>query len=332
MTAMPDTGATEATTSTYDEFYYRHYDGDAYVRDERWTSFFGGIAQEIVDRLEPESVLDAGCAIGLLVEALVDRGVDAHGIDVSDYAISQVPDALRDRCTVRSLAEPLGRSYDLITTIEVIEHIEEPDLSRALDNLCAATDRLLVSSTPYHYDDPTHVSIRQPERWSRELARRGFVRDLSFDAGFISPWAALYVRSSKSWPEIVEDYDRQFWYDRREIHTTREGIIAIEGRVRDLEAELEAVRDEDASARVHALEHEVLRLRDELIGALAAKGNARGLVTQLQAEVSHARELAAAAMLERERLVEHIEEIHSSTTWRIGHTALAPVRALRGRT
>jgi cyclopropane fatty-acyl-phospholipid synthase-like methyltransferase len=326
MTSMSnDAAAPPDLSPSYDEFYYRHYDGGSYERSGHWPAFFGSLADEIVARLAPERTLDAGCAIGMLVEALADRGVDAHGIDVSEFAISQVPESLADRVRVGSLAEPLDGHYDLITSIEVIEHIEEPDLSTALDNLCNATDRLLISSTPYHYDDPTHVSIRQPEEWSREFARRGFVRDVSFDAGFISPWAVLYTRATKPWPEVIEDYDRRYWYDRREIHTTRQGIIALQDQVRSLEA-----RAEEAADLVGARE-EILRLRDELRAVLAEKGSAVGDLQRVTIELEAARYAASEAVIQRDLLQEHIDDIHASATWRIGRSALAPVRALRGR-
>lgn len=329
MTDMANDSTTQDLTPAYDEFYYRHYDGTSYERSEHWTSFFGGLADVIIERLAPTRTLDAGCAIGMLVEALADRGVDAHGIDVSDYAISQVPETLADRVRVGSLAEPLDGPYDLITSIEVIEHIEEPDLSKALDNLCAATDRLLISSTPYHYDDPTHVTIRQPERWSLEFARRGFVRDLAFDAGFISPWAVLYVRATKPLTEVIEDYDRQYWYDRREIHTTRQGIIGLQDQVRHLEGRL--AEAETAGPELTELRQEVLLLRDELRGALAEKGSALGDAHRLGLELYEARKVASEAVDQCRALEQHIEDIHASTTWRIGRGATAPVRALRGR-
>lgn len=46
-----------------------------YAREvPHWTRFFGGVADEIVARLRPKRVFDAGCAHGFLVEALWDRG------------------------------------------------------------------------------------------------------------------------------------------------------------------------------------------------------------------------------------------------------------------
>jgi len=68
-------------------------------------------------------VLDAGCAIGFLVEALRERGVDARGFDISEYAISQVPEHLQPYCTLGSITDEIDGRYDLITCIEVLEHL-----------------------------------------------------------------------------------------------------------------------------------------------------------------------------------------------------------------
>src|SRR3954469_18370298 len=110
----------EATddTSRYGAYYYRHDCGIPYERNDYWLGFFGEIAAGIIRDLHPTTVLDAGCAMGFLVEALVQRGVDAHGIDISEFAISQAHESVRDRCQLQSLTEPLERRYDLITCIE----------------------------------------------------------------------------------------------------------------------------------------------------------------------------------------------------------------------
>ena len=63
--------------------------GQPYCRNEHWLAFFGAIADRIVSDIDPRRMLDAGCALGLLVETLRARGVDAEGVDVSTYAISR---------------------------------------------------------------------------------------------------------------------------------------------------------------------------------------------------------------------------------------------------
>ena len=81
----------EAFASCYDRDYYQHYCGGIpYERTDYWMVFFHGIADHIVRSLRPRRVLDAGCAKGFLVEALWERGVEAYGIDISEYAIGEV--------------------------------------------------------------------------------------------------------------------------------------------------------------------------------------------------------------------------------------------------
>ncbi len=67
---------------------------------------FRGIATEIIRTLRPKTVFDAGCAWGLLVEALWDQGVEARGVDISEYAISNLRPDMRPYCRVGSLTEP----------------------------------------------------------------------------------------------------------------------------------------------------------------------------------------------------------------------------------
>ena len=81
----------------YDAYYYAHGCGTPYRRDAEWLRFFGSVADRIVADIGPASALDVGCAMGFLVEALRRRGVDAFGIDVSEYAIAHVDPTQRRR-------------------------------------------------------------------------------------------------------------------------------------------------------------------------------------------------------------------------------------------
>ena len=192
------------------------------------------IADRIVRELQPSSVLDAGCAKGFLVEQLRERGVDASGIDMSEHAIAEVHESVRDHCRVASLTEPLDRRYDLITCIEVLEHLPAAEARAAVDNLAAATDRLLLSSSPADYGEPTHLNVQPPEHWSALLAADEFLRDLDYDASYITPWAALYTRRPTSTPEVVRAYDRSWWRLRHEISELREPVVEMQGRLEEL--------------------------------------------------------------------------------------------------
>jgi SAM-dependent methyltransferase len=291
----------EAGAPEYGASYFQNYwgGGGPYERNERWLKFFGGIADGIVRDLHPVSTLDAGCAMGFLVEELSKRGVDASGIDISEYAISQVDDSVRDRCRVASLAEPLTGRYDLITCIEVVEHVPAAETDAVIANLCQATDHLLLSTTPQDYGEPTHLNVQPPEAWSAALARQGFFRDLERDFSYLSPWAGLYSRVEEPVTETVRRYDRAWWRLRREVLEVRRSLLDTQERLAHLEAETDVESRSELEQTLDRREEEILRLRDLLIGKDAELGAARGKVVVLE---EHTGRFANAAALIQSRI------------------------------
>jgi hypothetical protein len=278
---------TEAPTGSegtldFGAHYFSHGCGVPYERNEHWLSFFGKVADGIVRDLHPTSALDAGCAMGFLVEQLRERGVDASGIDVSEYAVSQAHESVRDQVQVGSLAEPLGRRYDLVVCIEVLEHIPPAETDQAIANLCAAGDRILLSTTPEDFGEASHVNVRPPEAWSAALAREGFLRDLERDFSYITPWAALYSRVEEPPSETVRRYDRSWWRLRRETNEVRTALLAAQERLAALEGNGESAGLEQLRAELAASNEEVLRLRDLLIGKDAELGMTKGQLTALE--------------------------------------------------
>jgi SAM-dependent methyltransferase len=278
-------------TPEYKASYYKQHCGIPYERSEYWLAFFGEAADGIVRALHPTSALDAGCAMGFLVEALHRRGVDAWGVDVSEYAISQVDESVAERCWAASLAEPLQRRYDLITCIEVVEHIPPAETDRVLANLCAATDMLLLSTTPENYDEATHLNVRQPEEWAAALAREGFLRDLDHDFSYITPWASLYRRVEQPLEDTVRGYDRAWSHLRKEVGEVRGALLETQERLDRAEDVSGFENRSEIGGELDRVKEENLRLRDLLVGKDAELGAARG---QLEAANANTRRLANA--------------------------------------
>jgi len=73
----------------YGDMYFdgpRDYGYGGYRYDGRWVP----VARDIVDHfsLKPgDRVLDIGCAKGFLVKDLLSEGMDAYGLDISEYAL-----------------------------------------------------------------------------------------------------------------------------------------------------------------------------------------------------------------------------------------------------
>lgn len=199
----------------YNAEYYKEYDvgcGKVDYSDSEYTKgFLTQIAQKIADDLHPRTVLDAGCAMGHLVAALRDRGIEAYGVDISEYAISKVREDIRPFCKVGSLTEPLPAGlpdrYDLVVTVEVLEHLYEDEGRQAIRNICKLTDEVLFTSTPDDFTEPTHVNVQQREYWCRVFFENGFVDDLNYRPRYLTSHALLFRRSANMGRQI-EDYER----------------------------------------------------------------------------------------------------------------------------
>lgn len=95
--------------------------------------------------LAGRSVLDIGCGGGLLTESLARAGAVAHGIDASSAVIDAAREhaALEhvsvhyDAVTAEAWAEEAPARYDVITCMELLEHVPDPA------SLLAACGRLL---------------------------------------------------------------------------------------------------------------------------------------------------------------------------------------------
>jgi SAM-dependent methyltransferase len=233
---MNSTGSGEA----YDAYYFAHACGRPYQRDAEWLAFFDGIAARKVEDMATRTVLDAGCAMGFLVEALRRRGVEAYGIDISEYAISQVHPDMAPYCHVASIDEPLGRSYDLIVCIEVLEHLEADVARRAIGNLCEHAREVLFSSTPFDFREATHLNVQPPEYWAGLFARHEFVRDLDLDASFITDWAARFCKQPEPAWRTVQRYERWLWPLWRENRELRAALREMRDRAAQPQALIES--------------------------------------------------------------------------------------------
>jgi len=254
-----DSGALlDATSDFYGEDYYgSSYDkeGVPYRRGEVfWTDFFARVASSIVGTIAPRTVLDMGCASGMLVEALRDRGVDAWGVDISTWAIEQVPTALRPFCKVGSITDEIEGQFDLITCVEMLEHIPPTLAAASVANLCRHADAVLFSSTPDDFDEPTHLNVEPSSYWAQLFFWQGFVRDVDCDVSFLAPHAILFRRGDVDAEALVANYERGLWNIASHLRGSLEVAVAEHDRL--------AERYNDLAER--GSEHKIERLQHAL--------------------------------------------------------------------
>ena len=264
----------------YDEQYYKGYHsacGLPYDRIEPWLNFFANIADKIVQEINPKTALDVGCAKGFLVEALRDRGVEAFGLDISEYAISQVRDNLKPYCWVASASDPFPQRHDLIVCIEVLEHLGKEAGKIAVANLCAYSDDVLFSSTPDDDGDATHINVQPIEYWAELFARQGFYRDLDFDATFIAKHAIRFRKAKDPSFSVVSAYERKLWMRLQELDAERLRNFELSGEKQVLEGRLL-----EAATQLSEAAQEKAGLREGIGHLQKHIGNLTGALQEIQ--------------------------------------------------
>ena len=243
-----DVDSTAPNADDYGDAYYAQYLGPPYDPAEpHWQGFFGRVAGRIVDLFHPATFLDVGCAMGILVGSMRELGVDAEGIDHSAYAIAKAdPRAAGHLRVVDLLREPLDGRWDVISCIEVLEHLPSGQVDAVIGNLCRSTDTIVFSSTADEFNEGTHVNVRPPAYWAAQFADHGFYRRFDIDATFVSRDAIVFQRQSPAVHTLVSEYETALWILHRENVGTRNAVIKRDretAALRAQAADLSAARD-----------------------------------------------------------------------------------------
>ncbi|PWW43571.1 bifunctional 2-polyprenyl-6-hydroxyphenol methylase/3-demethylubiquinol 3-O-methyltransferase UbiG [Melaminivora alkalimesophila] len=85
--------------------------------------------------LEGRCVLDVGCGGGILADSMARRGADVLGIDLADKALrvarlhaleAETPRVRYREISAEALAEEAPQSFDVVTCMEMLEHVPDP--------------------------------------------------------------------------------------------------------------------------------------------------------------------------------------------------------------
>jgi len=105
--------------------------------------------------LEGKKVLDVGCGGGILAESIAQAGAVTTGIDLSEKALKvaelhalEVGTTLSYRLiSAEALAEEEPEQYDIVTCMEMLEHVPDPaSVVRACTMLCKPGGTLFFST------------------------------------------------------------------------------------------------------------------------------------------------------------------------------------------
>lgn len=175
---------------------------------------------ELLKDIEFASVLDVGCGVGTLLNAIHARYPSARlgGTEYSEVAIARTQARFSSIEThkLNLSIEALPETYDLVTCVDVLEHIE--DDSTAMENLRAMTKDHLVVVVPlgplFEVERVRvgHVHGYSRKEVDRKLRQSGFEIVRTIQWGF--PLYNLYRRLLHKLPESTVtgkyDFRKQF--------------------------------------------------------------------------------------------------------------------------
>lgn len=136
------------------------------------------VADQIVMSCGVGRTLDIGSGEGVLVTALLRRGVDAHGLDVSEVVVSRCNQRIPNRFTQGSvLALPFkDDSFQTVVSTDCMEHLAPEDVPIALKEIHRVAGRyvFLKLATTLDRDGHWHLTVEGRAWWEMKCFEAGF--------------------------------------------------------------------------------------------------------------------------------------------------------------
>ena len=152
-------------------------------------------------------LLEVGSGLGHLVGQLEDS-FETYGMDLNHWAVKQSKPVINKTSLETASAQDLpyaDGSFDVVIIKHIVEHL--PDPAKALREIgrVTAPGGILILATPnlgsllkpwkgerwIGYQDPTHISLKQPEEWLALIKKEGgFSLKRVFSDGF---WDVPYI-------------------------------------------------------------------------------------------------------------------------------------------
>lgn len=132
----------------------------------------------LVDLFKPESVVDIGCGVGNFLREFKKNGVkEILGVDGAWADLEEIERNIGKSdfidFNLESVFKPT-RKYDLATSFEVAEHIDEVYANNFVETLTNSSDNIVFSAAIPRQGGQNHLNEQWNEYWIEKFDKKGF--------------------------------------------------------------------------------------------------------------------------------------------------------------
>jgi len=152
------------------------------------------MAESIVERFHPGTVVDVGCGTGALLEQLRRRGISCTGLENADAAIAIARE--RGLTIIKfDLEQTTGvpLTSDLVISTEVAEHLPARFADPFVDRLCSISEVVLMTAATPGQGGTDHVNEQPNAYWIEKFAARGYEHQVELSESVRQEWQSRRV-------------------------------------------------------------------------------------------------------------------------------------------
>jgi SAM-dependent methyltransferase len=167
--------------SKFNEAYFEWGEGSSYYNYSWKPELITPVVNAILEscKIQKRSkILDFGCAKGFYVKVLSKLGHDSLGVDISEYAILNAPEDIKERLFLLKdfnleLIKP--NYFDLIIAKDVLEHLPEFALLYVIQNLKRISKKILITVPVCNEKGTKYINLEDEKdtthiiRYTREM-------------------------------------------------------------------------------------------------------------------------------------------------------------------
>jgi len=173
-------------------------------RDHNIYDQYGSV---VLDILKPVEYMDIGCANGFIINFLMGKGVDAHGVEGADAAFRHMPELVKKNVHQLDLRDDwtdyfyknIKRKFEVVNFTEVAEHLKPEHEDVMINNVKMLVGKFLIMSwsnewCPYKGTEKQEHFNPKPKKYVIEKMKKyGFDYQESMSKEFNSKLSTLEV-------------------------------------------------------------------------------------------------------------------------------------------